>query len=83
MGSLIATLKGEEKMKNKNHTITFDKDGLVKFNFTTDEIIEELKDDLGAGWDNLTSEEKRNEVCEIFLDMIDHDIKFYFKDMEF
>ena len=83
MGSLIATLKGEEKMKYKNHTITFDQDGLVKFNFTTDEIIEELKDDLGAGWDNLTSEEKRNEVCEIFLDMIDHDIKFYFKDMEF
>jgi len=70
-------------MKYKNHTITFDQDGLVKFNFTTDEIIEELKDDLGAGWDNLTSEEKRNEVCEIFLDMIDHDIKFYFKDMEF
>ena len=83
MGSLIATLKGEEKMKYKNHTITFDQDGLVKFNFTTDEIIEELKDDLGAGWDNLTSEKKRNEVCEIFLDMIDHDIKFYFKDMEF
>ena len=70
-------------MKYKNHKITLDEGGLVKFDYTTDETIEELKDDLGAEWDDLTSEEKRNEVYESFVDIIKHDLKFYFKDMEF
>ena len=70
-------------MKYKNHKITLDEGGLVKFDYTTDETIEELKDDLGAEWDDLTPEEKRNEVYELFVDIIKHDLKFYFKDMEF
>ena len=70
-------------MKYKNHKITLDEGGLVKFDYTTDDTIEELKDDLGAEWDDLTPEEKRNEVYESFVDIIKHDLKFYFKDMEF
>jgi|TARA_R100000734_G_C3219970_1_gene31864 hypothetical protein len=70
-------------MKYKNHTITFDEGGLVKFDYTTDETIEDLKDDLGAEWDDCTPEEKRDMVYNAFLDNIKHDLKFYFKDMEF
>ena len=83
MGSLITTLKGEEKMKYKNHKITLDEGGLVKFDYTTDETIEDLKDNLGAEWNDCTPEEKRDMVYRSFVDNIKHDLKFYFKDMEF
>ena len=70
-------------MKYKNHTITLDEGGLVKFYYTTDEAIEELKDDLGDEWNDCTPEEKRDMVYDAFLDIIKKDVKFYFKDMEF
>ena len=70
-------------MKYKNHKITLDEGGLVKFDYTTDETIEDLKDSLGAEWDDCTPEEKRDMVYESFVDIIKDDLKLIFKDMEF
>lgn len=70
-------------MKYKNHKITLDEGGLVKFDYTTDETIEDLKDALGAEWDDYTPEEKWDMVYESFVEIIKDDIKLIFKDMEF
>lgn len=70
-------------MKYKNHRITFDEGGLVKFDFTTDEIIEDLKDALGSEYYESTLKEKKEMVYEAFVDRIKDDLKFYFKDIDF
>ena len=54
-------------MKYKNHRITFDYDGLVKFNFTTDEIIEDRLDKEIAG--NMITDERFKVGIENWLDV--------------
>ena len=70
-------------MKYKNHRITFDEGGLVKFDFTTDEIIEDLKDTLVSEYYESKLKEKKEMVYEAFVDRIKDDLKFYFKDIDF